>query len=110
MPARGAPIDIDLLILFELARGGMGHGPLLLRRVHERLGESGFKLHYGTYYPALKRLLRKELITESLQPLPWKRHTSRPPKVYELTPKGAEEAKRMSAILHQIILPIEMLS
>ncbi len=110
MPARGTPFDIDLLILFELMRGGAGHGPLLLRRTRERLGDSGFTLHYGTYYPALARLLKKGLVTWTLQPLPWGGYKTRPPKIYALTPKGTQEAKRLSALFHKFILPLEALS
>ena len=110
MPARGTPIDVDLLILFELARGGMGHGPMLLRRTRERLGNSGFKLHYGTYYPALTRLLKKGFVAWTLQSLPWRAHKTRPPKVYALTPKGTQEVKRMSILFHNLILPLEALS
>lgn len=110
MPSRGAPVDIDLLILFELARGGPGHGPLLLRRFRKRIGDCGFKLHYGTYYPALKRLEKKGYVEWTTQPLPWRWHKSRRPKVYALTEKGTSEARRLSGIFHLIILPQEALA
>jgi len=107
VPARGAPIDIDLLILFELARGGPGHGPLLLRRVRKRLGDSEITLHYGTYYPALDMLEQKGFVTWTLEPLPWMWHKTRHPKVYALTESGAKEARRLSAMFHRLILPLE---
>ena len=105
MPARGSPIDIELLILFELARGGPGHGPLLLRRTRKRLADDGVTLHYGTYYPALERLERKGLVAWTLQPLPWKWHKTRTPKVYALTENGTLEARRLSLLLRRMIVP-----
>ena len=107
MPARGSPIDIDLLILFELARGGPGHSPLLLRRVRKRLGDSSIKLHYGTYYPAMERLTSNNLVAWTLEPLPWKWHKTRQPKVYALTEKGTQEARRFSKMFHRLILPLD---
>ena len=107
MPARGAPIDVDLLILFELVRGGPGHGPLLLRRVRQRLGNADIKLHYGTYYPALVKLEEKGFVAWTLAPLPWMGHKTRQPKVYALTEEGAKEARRLSAMFHRLILPLE---
>ena len=107
MPPRGAPIETDLLILFELARGGPGHGPLLLRRVRQRLGSTDIKLHYGTYYPALEKLEQKGFVTWTFQPLPWMGHKRRRPKVYALTETGAKEARRLSLMFHRLILPIE---
>ena len=107
MPPRGAPIDVDLLILFELARGGPGHGPLLLRRVRKRLGDDSIRLHYGTYYPALDKLEQKGFVTWTLQPLPWKWHKTRQPKIYALTENGTLEARRLSSMFHRLILPPE---
>lgn len=106
MPPRRSPIAIELLILFELVRGGPGHGPLLLRRTHKRLGESGIKLHYGTYYPALVKLESEGLVASTIQPLPWMKRASRPPRVYALTEEGAKEARRLSAMFHKLILPL----
>ena len=105
MPARGAPIDVDLLVLFELARGGPGHGPLLLRRVRDRLRDESLKLHYGTYYPALARLEKKGHVEWTIQPLPWGWHKKRKLKIYALTEKGAQEARRLSRMFHKLILP-----
>ncbi len=62
MPARGFPLDIDALILFELARS-MGSGPELLRRARGRMQTRGYKLNYGSWYPALKRLEARRLLT-----------------------------------------------
>ena len=107
MAARGSPIDVDLLILFELARGGPGHSPLLLRRIRRRLDAGDIKLHYGTYYPAMDRLERKGFVTWTLQPLPWKWHKTRQPKIYALTENGTQEARRLSSMFHRLILPPE---
>ena len=107
MPPRGAPIDVGLLILFELARGGPGHSPLLLRRVRKRLGAADIKLTYGTFYPAMERLESKGFVVWTLQPLPWKWHKTRQPKIYALTDTGTLEARRLSEMFHRLILPPE---
>lgn len=104
MPARGYPIDIDAIILFELARGN-GSGPEIWRRSRARMQENGYKLNSGAWYPALTRLFQKGLVAWAMAESPFRRGKSRIAKVYILSEKGAKEAKRLSSIIRNLILP-----
>ena len=103
MPKAGFPLATDALLLLELARGP-GTGSELLRRVRHRMG-GAFVLHYGTFYPALDRLLLKRCV-EALT-LPQPHRPIRPLKRYALSQEGAKAVRRISTALHRIILPIE---
>lgn len=105
MPARGYPLDIDAIILFELARG-MGSGPELLRRTRVRMREKGYALNYGAWYPALRRLETKGFLVWGQGRPPFRRG-HRIPKIYALTPKGQTEALRLSTVIRSLLLPPE---
>ncbi len=107
MPARRYPLDIDLIIRFELARTGIASGPDLWRRAVARMQESGYKLHSGAWYPALERLYRRNLIGWTKKEVSMAPRKTRVPKTYALSPAGAKEARRLSTILRNLILPIE---
>lgn len=107
MPARGYPLDIDLLILFELARTGTASGPDLWRRACARMQENGYKLHSGAWYPALERLYRRGLIGWTKELPSTRPRKTRTTKTYALGPSGAKEARRLSTILRNLILPAE---
>ena len=106
MPARGYPLDIDALILFELAREA-GSGPDILRRVRRRMQENGYKLNYGSWYPALKRLERKGLVSGTLVDAPERSGRARRAKVYVLTEEGKGAAQALSTVIRNLILPLE---
>lgn len=106
MPARGYPLDIDAIIMFELARGN-GSAPEILRRARNRMRVNGYKLNYGSWYPAVARLFRKGLVAWAMGETPFRRGKSRIARVYILTAKGVKEAKRLSAVLRNLILPSE---
>jgi DNA-binding PadR family transcriptional regulator len=106
MPARKFPIDIDLIILFELARGA-GSGPDLWCRACQRLRLNGFTLHSGAWYPALGRLYAKGLVCWTKGQRPFDRHRTRIPKYWALTEKGAKEARRLSAVVRALALSSE---
>jgi DNA-binding PadR family transcriptional regulator len=103
MPARGFPIDIDAIILFELARG-MGSGPELLRRVRGRMQARAYRLNYGSWYPALKRLETKGFVIGGKPPRPKGR---RIPKIYALTDVGRKEARDLSIDIRALLLPLK---
>jgi DNA-binding PadR family transcriptional regulator len=104
MPARGYPIDIDAIILFELARG-YGSGPAVWRRARTRMQEQGYKLHSGAWYPAFTRLRDKGLVASARGEAPFRQGKSRIATVYALTEKGAKEARRLSTVLRNLALP-----
>jgi DNA-binding PadR family transcriptional regulator len=106
MPARGYPLDIDAIILFELARG-YASGPELWRRARERMREQGYKLHSGAWYPALDRLLTKGLVASGRGEPPFRRGKSRIAKIYILTEQGAKEARRLSEVIRNLMLPVQ---
>lgn len=106
MPARGFPLDIDAIILFELVRG-TGSAPELLRKARGRMQEQDYKLNYGTWYPALGRLERKGLVVGTQVDAPFRRSRASRAKVYLLTEKGAAEARRLSSVIRKLILPPE---
>ena len=101
MPSRSFPLDTDAMILFELARG-MGSGPELLRRVRARMLSRCYKLHYGTWYPALTRLEAKGFLTCGKPPFPKGR---RIPKIYALTDDGKIQARELSTDIRALLLP-----
>lgn len=103
MPARGFPIDIEAIILFELVRG-MGSGPELLRRARARMRSRCYKLNYGSWYPALERLEAKGFLTGGKPPFPKGR---RIPKIYALTDDGRAEARQLSIDIRALILPLK---
>ncbi|MCY4728155.1 PadR family transcriptional regulator [Nocardioides sp. STR2] len=82
---------IELAVLGLLHEGPM-HGYELRKRLNLMLGW-GRVLSYGSLYPALKKMLRANLITEvSATTTP----TSRRPRiVYEVTPAGNEQFQRL---------------
>jgi DNA-binding PadR family transcriptional regulator len=82
---------IELAVLGLLHEGPM-HGYELRKRLNLMLGW-GRVLSYGSLYPALKKMLRANLITEvSTTTIP----TSRRPRiVYEVTPAGNEQFQRL---------------
>ena len=82
---------IELAVLGLLHEGPM-HGYELRKRLNLMLGW-GRVLSYGSLYPALKKMLRANLITEvSATTTP----TSRRPRiVYEVTPAGHEQFQRL---------------
>ena len=82
---------IELAVLGLLHEGPM-HGYELRKRLNLMLGW-GRVLSYGSLYPALKKMLRANLITEvSATATP----TSRRPRiVYEVTPAGHEQFQRL---------------
>ncbi len=82
---------IELAVLGLLHEGPM-HGYELRKRLNLMLGW-GRVLSYGSLYPALKKMLRANLIREvSAAATP----TSRRPRiVYEVTPAGNEEFQRL---------------
>ena len=82
---------IELAVLGLLHEGPM-HGYELRKRLNLMLGW-GRVLSYGSLYPALKKMLRANLITEvSTTTTP----TSRRPRiVYEVTPAGNEQFQRL---------------
>ena len=103
MPARGYPLDIDAIILFELARGN-GSGPEVWRRARARMQVNGYKLHSGAWYPAFARLYEKGLVAWAMAASPFRRGKNRIAKVYILTEKGVKEAKRLSAVIRNLAL------
>lgn len=82
---------IELAVLGLLHEGPM-HGYELRKRLNLMLGW-GRVLSYGSLYPALKKMLRANLITEvTTTTTP----TSRRPRiVYEVTPAGTEQFQRL---------------
>jgi len=106
VPARGYPLDIDAIILFELARG-YGSGPEIWRRARVRLQEKGCKLHSGAWYPALDRLASKGFVLTAMGQVPFRRGKSRIAKIYSLSTAGAKEARRLSSVIRDLILPPE---
>jgi DNA-binding PadR family transcriptional regulator len=106
MPARGYPIDIEAIILFELVRG-YGSGPEVWRRARARMLEQGFKLNSGAWYPALTKLFEKGFVAWAMGESPYRRGKSRIAKIYILTEKGVKEAKRLSTIIRNLLLPPE---
>lgn len=106
MPARGYPLDIDAIILFELARG-TGSGPEILRRARARMKGNGYKLNYGSWYPALKRLEGKGLAVWTMVEAPFRRGRACHAKVYVLTDKGLDAARRLSSDIRSLLLPPE---
>ena len=103
MPARGYPLDIDAIILFELAKG-MGSAPELLRRVRGRMQKRGYRLNYGSWYPALKRLEEKGFLVGGKPPKP---NGRRRPKIYALTDIGRMEAHALSTDIRALLLPVK---
>ena len=82
---------IELAVLGLLHEGPM-HGYELRKRLNLMLGW-GRVLSYGSLYPALKKMLRANLITEvSATTAPISR---RPRIVYEVTPAGNEHFQRL---------------
>ena len=104
MPVRGFPLDIEAIILFELARG-FGTAPELLRRARARMEESGYPLHYGTWYPALARLERRGLLNGHQVKVSFQRGRANNAKAYYLTEQGQEEARRLSSRIRALLLP-----
>ncbi|HJV33306.1 MAG TPA: PadR family transcriptional regulator [Patescibacteria group bacterium] len=104
MPVRGFPLDTEAIILFELARG-FGTAPELLRRARARMEESGYALHYGTWYPALSRLERRELLNARRTKVSFRQGRANVTKVYYLTEKGQEEARRLSSRIRVLLIP-----
>ncbi|WP_299930235.1 PadR family transcriptional regulator [uncultured Nocardioides sp.] len=82
---------IELAVLGLLHEGPM-HGYELRKRLNLMLGW-GRVLSYGSLYPALKKMLRANLITEASTTTT---STSRRPRiVYEVTPAGNEQFQRL---------------
>jgi DNA-binding PadR family transcriptional regulator len=82
---------IELAVLGLLHEGPM-HGYELRKRLNLMLGW-GRVLSYGSLYPALKKMLRANLITEASTTTT---ATSRRPRiVYEVTPAGNEQFQRL---------------
>jgi DNA-binding PadR family transcriptional regulator len=82
---------IELAVLGLLHEGPM-HGYELRKRLNLMLGW-GRVLSYGSLYPALKKMLRANLITEVKTTTT---STSRRPRiVYEVTPAGNEQFQRL---------------
>lgn len=106
MPARGYPIDIDAIILFELARGS-GTRPKIWQRACARMKENGYKLHSGAWYPAMERLYRDGLVAWAMENVVFRPGRSRIAKVFALTEKGTQEARRLSAIIRNLTLSPE---
>jgi len=105
MPARGYPLDIDVIILFELARGGTLSAPDLLRHAQSRMRANGYKLSCGTWYPAIDRLYRKGYLCWKMDEQ--RAPTHRIPKLYSLTELGVKEARRLSTVIRNLILSPE---
>lgn len=79
------------MAVLGLLHEGPVHGYELRKRLNLMLGW-GRLLSYGSLYPALKRLLRNDLIAETTASTP----TGRRPKiVYRLTEKGSAEFERL---------------
>jgi DNA-binding PadR family transcriptional regulator len=83
---------IELAVLGLLHEGPM-HGYELRKRLNLMLGW-GRVLSYGSLYPALKKMLRGQLIEESTASTPLSR---RPKIVYEVTEAGTREFERLMA-------------
>ncbi|WP_182378629.1 PadR family transcriptional regulator [Nocardioides sp. WS12] len=81
---------IELAVLGLLHEGPM-HGYELRKRLNLMLGW-GRLLSYGSLYPALKKMLRGNLIEEVVPSGPQSR---RQRIVYEVTPQGTEEFSRL---------------
>src|SRR6188472_2471673 len=82
---------IELAVLGLLHEGPM-HGYELRKRLNLMLGW-GRVLSYGSLYPALKKMLRANLITEVAAPAT--ASTRRPRITYEVTPAGNEHFQRL---------------
>ncbi len=90
MARRGETIELAVL---GLLHEGPMHGYQLRKRLNLMLGW-GRVLSYGSLYPALKKMLRSELIEETA--ISAAGATSRRPKiVYEVTPEGTAEFERL---------------
>ncbi len=90
MARRGETIELAVL---GLLHEGPMHGYQLRKRLNLMLGW-GRVLSYGSLYPALKKMLRNQLIEETA--ISAAGATSRRPKiVYEVTPAGTEEFARL---------------
>jgi len=81
---------IELAVLGLLHEGPM-HGYELRKRLNLMLGW-GRLLSYGSLYPALKKMLRGNLIEETVPSGP---QTRRQRIVYQVTEKGTEEFQRL---------------
>jgi len=104
VPARGYPIHINLIILFELSRGP-ATSPEIWRRASARMKTADYRLHSGAWYPAIEKLFRDGFVASSTDDGPFRRGKSRIAKIYILTEKGAKEVRRLSHIIRNIILP-----
>lgn len=90
MARRGETIELAVL---GLLHEGPMHGYQLRKRLNLMLGW-GRVLSYGSLYPALKKMLRNQLIEETAVSAAGA--TSRRPKiVYEVTPAGTAEFERL---------------
>ncbi|WP_214057316.1 PadR family transcriptional regulator [Nocardioides aquaticus] len=90
MARRGETIELAVL---GLLHEGPMHGYQLRKRLNLMLGW-GRVLSYGSLYPALKKMLRNQLIEETAVSAAGA--TSRRPKiVYEVTPGGTAEFERL---------------
>ncbi|WP_345261998.1 PadR family transcriptional regulator [Nocardioides nanhaiensis] len=89
MARRGETIELAVL---GLLHEGPMHGYELRKRLNLMLGWSRV-LSYGSLYPALKKMLRQQLIEETA---PTKTPVSRRPKiVYQVTEAGTAEFERL---------------
>ncbi|MBM9459959.1 PadR family transcriptional regulator [Nocardioides sp. zg-536] len=88
MARRGETLELAVL---GLLHEGPMHGYELRKRLNLMLGW-GRVLSYGSLYPALKKMLRGNLIKEVVPSGPQSR---RQRIVYEVTPQGTEEFARM---------------
>jgi DNA-binding PadR family transcriptional regulator len=87
MARRGETIELAVL---GLLHEGPMHGYELRKRLNLMLGW-GRVLSYGSLYPALKKMLRKQLIEEAATTVV----TRRPRIVYQLTESGNAEFQRL---------------
>ncbi|WP_183097848.1 PadR family transcriptional regulator [Nocardioides pelophilus] len=92
MARRGETIELAVL---GLLHEGPMHGYELRKRLNLMLGW-GRLLSYGSLYPALKKMLRGNLIKEVTGPLTPGAPISRRPRItYEVTEKGTAEFHRL---------------
>jgi DNA-binding PadR family transcriptional regulator len=86
---------LDLAVLGLLHESPM-HGYELRKQVNQVLGWSRL-LSYGSLYPALKKMLRAGWLAEHVTPPAPGAVSRRPRIVYELTPAGEAEFRRLMA-------------
>jgi transcriptional regulator len=91
-----------MLILRTLARGPM-HGYAIAKRIRETSGE-GLEIEDGSLYPALNRLLVKELVAAE-----WGvSETGRRARFYQLTPAGRKQLEVESREFDRLVKAIQL--